>query len=69
MVDIARSAPGVYGARTTGAGFGDCTIALVYNDAALALAAPVAAEYLRRTGRIPNICPCVASDGASWATP
>lgn len=62
-----EGAPGVYGARMTGAGFGGCAIALVYNDAAPALAARVAAEYPRRTGRIPNIYPCVASDGTGWA--
>jgi galactokinase len=31
LVDIMRGAPGVYGARMTGGGFGGCVIALVSN--------------------------------------
>ena len=67
VVDIARGEPGVHGARMTGAGFGGCAIALVDDGAAEALAAKVAVEYPRRTGRTPNIYPSLASDGASWA--
>ncbi len=67
VVDIARGAPGVHGARMTGAGFGGCAIALVDHDAVAALSARIATEYPRRTGRMPNIYPCSASNGASWA--
>ena len=67
VVDIARGAPGVYGARMTGAGFGGCAIALVNDNAAAALADRIAVEYPRRTSRTPSIYPCTASDGANWA--
>ncbi len=67
VVDIARGAPGVHGARMTGAGFGGCAIALVNDNAAAALADRIAVEYPRRTSRTPNIYPCAASNGANWA--
>lgn len=66
VVDIARQAEGVYGARMTGAGFGGCAIALVDDAHAAQLAQLIAKEYPIRTGRTPKIYPCVASDGASW---
>ena len=68
VVDIARGQPGVYGARMTGAGFGGCAIALVQDAHAAALADVMKAEYPRRTGRIPNVYACVASDGASYTS-
>ncbi|MCW1970273.1 MAG: galactokinase [Anaerolineae bacterium] len=64
VVEIARAEEGVYGARMTGAGFGGCAIVLVANEHAAAVAAKIADEYPRRTGRTPNIYPCVASAGA-----
>lgn len=66
VVDIARAEVGVYGARMTGAGFGGCAIVLVANEHAAAVAAKIADEYPRRTGRTPNIYPCVASAGAGF---
>ena len=66
VVDIARAKVGVYGARMTGAGFGGCAIVLVANEHAAAVAAKIADEYPRRTGRTPNIYPCVASAGAGF---
>ena len=67
VVDLAREAgEGVYGARMTGAGFGGCAIVLVDDAAAARVSAWMAAEYPKRTGRTPNIYPCVAAGGASW---
>lgn len=66
VVDIARAEEGVYGARMTGAGFGGCAIVLVANEYTAAVAAKIADEYPRRTGRTPNIYPCVASAGAGF---
>lgn len=66
VVDIARAEVGVYGARMTGAGFGGCAIVLVANEHAAAVATKIADEYPRRTGRTPNIYPCVASAGAGF---
>jgi len=65
MVEIARSAPGVYGARMTGAGFGGCTVNLVPNEAVEDFRKHVAAEYAQRTGVVPEIYVCRASDGAT----
>ncbi|MCS7061091.1 MAG: galactokinase, partial [Anaerolineae bacterium] len=67
VVEIARDARGVYGARMTGAGFGGCAIALVESGAMAELADIIAVEYPRRTGRTPNLYPCTASEGASWS--
>lgn len=66
VCDIARAEEGVYGARMTGAGFGGCAIALVTNETVTQLAAKMANEYPKRTGRTPNIYTCIASDGASY---
>lgn len=66
VVDIARGVEGVYGARMTGAGFGGCAIALVDDAQVGHLTEVIAKEYPIRTGRTPNIYPCVASDGAGW---
>jgi len=66
VVDIARSVPGVHGARMTGAGFGGCAIALVDDARVHELTHAINRDYPRRTGRQPKVYPCVASDGASW---
>jgi galactokinase len=50
MTEIARSLPGCYGARMTGAGFGGCTINLVAADQAEAFSAALMAQYKERTG-------------------
>ncbi|KAA0221036.1 MAG: galactokinase [Planctomycetota bacterium] len=54
LVGLARSVPGVYGARMTGGGFGGCVIALVRGEAVDALRAaatagpsPPAASFIR----------------------
>ncbi len=65
MVWVARTQPGCYGARLTGAGFGGCTVNLVRDDAVKAFIANVAAGYQFRTSIAPQIYACRASQGAS----
>ncbi len=65
MVEIARSLPGCYGARLTGAGFGGCTVNLVAQGEAAAFAQHLARKYERRTGLHPDIYVCQAADGAT----
>jgi galactokinase len=64
LVQLAVSAPGVHGARMTGAGFGGCTINLVHNDFVAPFRATISSEYERRTGLKPDIYVCNAADGA-----
>jgi galactokinase len=51
LVDAALACDGVYGARMTGGGFGGCTIALVEEILAAAVAAEVQDRYRAATGR------------------
>ncbi|GIK15924.1 MAG: galactokinase [Planctomycetota bacterium] len=58
LVGLARSVPGIYGARMTGGGFGGCVIVLVREDAVDALRAaattgpsPPAASFMRVRSR------------------
>jgi galactokinase len=62
LAAIAQAAPGVFGARMMGGGFGGCVIALV--DAAAASAAIVGA-YAAVIGRTPDAFVCRAVAGAS----
>jgi galactokinase len=64
LVEIARSTPGVIGARLTGAGFGGCTINLVRRDAVPALREAVMRDYPRLTGLTPRVFEVAASAGA-----
>jgi galactokinase len=64
-VDIARTVPGVYGARMTGGGFGGCAIALCTPDAAHTLDHALASAYNARTARQHRLFTTVASAGAS----
>lgn len=64
LVQLAEGAPGVHGARMTGAGFGGCTINLVHSDFVAPFRAMISAEYERRTGLKPDIYVCDAADGA-----
>jgi galactokinase len=50
IVDIARAAPGVYGARMTGAGFGGCAIALVDPAALTNTSAAITADFEQAHG-------------------
>jgi galactokinase len=67
VVDIARSTPGVLGARMTGAGFGGCAIAFVETLCVATLQEAVEREYPIKTNRTPKVYACVPSAGASWA--
>ncbi|MFA6207007.1 MAG: galactokinase [Methylocystis sp.] len=64
MVEIARSLPGVYGARMMGGGFGGCTINLVEASRADAFAQAMADRYRAATGVMPPILTCVPGPGA-----
>jgi len=63
MVRLAQSAPGLFGARMTGGGFGGCTINLVLDEHVEAFQNIVAREYERATSRRPEIYVCAAADG------
>jgi galactokinase len=65
IVELARSQPGCYGARMTGAGFGGCAVALVDAPRAPALAREVAARYAEATGLTPSVYVCTPSGGAT----
>ncbi|MGD1158630.1 MAG: galactokinase [Terriglobia bacterium] len=64
LVEFARKQPGVLGARMTGAGFGGCTVNLVWADAAVAFAEALRKSYLEALGLKAEIYICQASDGA-----
>jgi len=64
MVEIARSLPGVYGARMMGGGFGGCTINLVEASRAEAFAQAMADRYRAAIGVTPPILTCVPGPGA-----
>ena len=64
LTEIAQSIDGVIGARMTGAGFGGCTVNLVYQDAVETLRNRVMKEYKQRTGIEPEIYVCNVGDGA-----
>ncbi|MFN0120043.1 MAG: galactokinase [Blastocatellia bacterium] len=64
LAALAWPAPGVYGARMMGGGFGGCTINLVEAAHADDFARNIAADYQRRTGVTPEITVCTAADGA-----
>lgn len=63
LVEIAQRAPGVYGARLTGGGFGGCTLNLVAADKVADFIEKIRQEYLAATGLTPECHVCVASDG------
>ncbi len=67
MVELARQAQGVYGARMTGGGFGGCTINLVKSESVEEFKHVVAEDYEKATGLSPEIYVCSAVDGAGEA--
>jgi galactokinase len=69
LVDAAQQAPGCYGSRLTGAGFGGCTVSLVEPAAVEAFSAQVAARYQAETGRSATIHVCRVVDGVGRAMP
>jgi hypothetical protein len=61
MAEAAWEAPGVIGARMTGAGFGGCTVNLVQPDMVDAFTDAVGRRYAGSTGRarhVPQGCQC-----------
>lgn len=64
MVELSRTAPGVYGARMTGGGFGGCTVSLVEASAAEGFAGIVGPAYEKETGLEPMIFSCYPGPGA-----
>ncbi|MGJ0510461.1 MAG: galactokinase [Methylocystis sp.] len=67
MVELSRRAPGVYGARMTGGGFGGCAVSLVAAEAAEGFAAIVGPAYEEATGLSPMIFSCYPGAGAGPA--
>jgi len=64
MVELARNAAGIHGARMTGGGFGGCTVNLVDVDKVEQFKRTVAKEYELIMGLKPEIYICEASNGA-----
>ncbi|MBN1999751.1 galactokinase [candidate division KSB1 bacterium] len=63
MVDIARTIPGVLGARMTGGGFGGCTVNLVNAMQVENFCMTISSRYFQVTGLEPKIYVSVPSDG------
>ncbi len=68
MVASAREAPGCFGARLTGAGFGGCAVAMVDPDHIDAFTSQTSAKYEELTALEPVLYPVTASQGVSVAT-
>lgn len=64
LAHAAWEAPGVVGARMTGAGFGGCTVNLVEPDAVPSFTAHVGRSYQDATGREPQFYQVSSADGA-----
>lgn len=64
MVEAAWDAPGVIGARMTGAGFGGCTVNLVDPERVAEFIESVGQRYVRQTGLQPEFYVVHAADGA-----
>lgn len=64
MVEAMRNAPGCYGARLTGAGFGGCTVALVEPGAEQGVADMIYEKYPKVTNIWPEVYTTRASNGA-----
>ncbi len=69
MVTLARSSPGVYGARMTGGGFGGCAIALAQANHVAAIVERVRDGYTGLTGVTPDVFATSAHGGAAVRTP
>ncbi len=64
LAEAAWMAPGVIGARMTGAGFGGCTVNLVQPDAVGEFTAAVGRQYTGRTGLTADFHVVRSDDGA-----
>lgn len=65
LVEAARSVPGVYGARLTGAGFGGSILAVVRREAVQAAGEVIARHYEACFGRRPAMFAVEPDDGAT----
>jgi len=65
MVEIALGIEGVIGARMTGAGFGGCTVNLVYESAIETFTQAIETQYPQKTDIQPEIYVCNVEDGAA----
>ncbi|MCL2009511.1 MAG: galactokinase [Synergistaceae bacterium] len=63
MVDIARKHESCLGARMTGGGFGGSVVALLSVMSAGTFAGYVSERYQEKTGKVPNITICRATNG------
>jgi len=64
MVEIAASAPGVYGSRMTGGGFGGCAISLVQEEYVEAFRETMVRRYSEAVGREAAVYVTGAAEGA-----
>jgi len=65
IVDYSLNAPGCYGARMTGAGFGGCAVALVEEIYINKFVYEVSKNYNLSTGKKSKLYVCKATEGAS----
>ena len=65
IAGCARSRPGCFGARLTGAGFAGCAVALVEAEEAPAIARSVTECYQMQSGRRAQVYLCRAAEGVS----
>ena len=63
MVEVAMAAPGCFGSRLTGAGFGGCTVSFVANEAVNDFTHYVSQAYREHTGRQAIVYVTHAADG------
>jgi len=68
LVESARPLTGVYASRMTGGGFGGCTINLVEMEHVQNFQREIARTYQQKTGMLPQIFVCQASEGAEAVT-
>jgi galactokinase len=64
-VEAASEAPGVYGARLTGGGFGGSVLALAHPDAVDAFTESIGPAVERATGTRPDTYVCAPDDGVT----
>ena len=65
LVSIARTLPGVFGARLSGGGFGGSTVTLVEREQAESIAREIEQKYVAATGRDVRAFVCRVADGAA----